>query len=117
MDMDTRMLAGFDREAALSHARGDSELLAVLVQNELKQLHVYRAAMTRALRTGDMARVIAAAHNLEAAAASMRARRLAGVALEVERRARSAIMNGIAEVLAVLDAEIERLQSDILLLN
>ena len=116
MDLDSSTLGGFDLEMALSTTRGDEQLLAV-IEIGLKQLHSHRAAIAEALRCGELARVSAAAHNLEATAAGIRARRIAGVALEVERMARSACMTHIDDVLAVLDAEIQRIQDDVFLLN
>lgn len=117
MDLDTSTLTGFDREAALTHSRGDGELLAALIEIETRQLESARAALARALRIGDMEQVITAAHNLEAIAASLQARRVAGMALLVERMARCASMRGIDEALAGLDAEIDRVKADALLLN
>lgn len=115
MDMNTSILTGFDTETAPTH--GDDEILAALVEIETKQLDSCRAALARALRIGDMQRVIATAHNLEAVAASLRARRVAGLALQVERMARCAAMSGIGEALAVLDAEIDQVKADVLRLN
>jgi HPt (histidine-containing phosphotransfer) domain-containing protein len=112
--MEATMYTGFDRDAALDRARGDHQLLAELLQMALEQLSCYMARIHSALRRGDPDEVLFAAHGLEGVAAKVEARRVAGLALELERIGRCGEFGRAAEVLGGLETAIEKLRVEAL---
>ena len=112
--MEATMYMGFDRDVALDRARGDRELLAELLHMALEQLNHCMSTIRGALRRGDSDGVLFAAHSLEGVAAKVEARRVAGLALELERIARGGHFGRAAEVLEGLEHEIEKLRVDAL---
>jgi CheY-like chemotaxis protein/HPt (histidine-containing phosphotransfer) domain-containing protein len=98
-----------DWSGALQKVGGDRELLHELVRVFLEEWPKWRAELSRALAAGNSAEVRRLAHTVKGALGQFDAEEAAATAEQLETMGRTAQLQGVDEVNARLDKEIELL--------
>lgn len=101
--------AVFDRNEALAHVGGDTELLRELAATFLDQAPHWMCAIREALERQDSARLNAAAHPLKGSLGTFAAKTAASAAQRLETLARQGNLAGGWEALDALEKEMARL--------
>ena len=101
----------FDAASLLAFVDGKTEVLRELATIFLEDAPKYLADVVVAVQRDDAVALQAAAHTLKGAAGTMTARRVADVAQELERIARTADLTAAPSAVATLARELGQLQS------
>jgi HPt (histidine-containing phosphotransfer) domain-containing protein len=100
----------FDRSGLLKRLAGDRELADRLVREFLADTPSQLRILRKLLEDGDAESTRRQAHKLKGAAASLSAGALREVALHVEQAAMAGQLNQVAELLAAMESEFERVK-------
>jgi HPt (histidine-containing phosphotransfer) domain-containing protein len=101
------MPALIDQEALLERVAGDPEFLATMVDIFVADAPTRLDAIRAGLRQADAHIVERAAHSLKGALATMAADTAAAEAFRLEQLGRSGTLDGAAEILTALEAQVE----------
>lgn len=102
-------LCPLDLEDGLARAGGEKDFYKELLDLFLEDVPQRVAELRSAIEAGDAARVASAAHSIKGAAANLSAMPVRETAYALETRGRGADLSGAPQLLAQLEAEIERL--------
>ncbi len=101
--------ASFDREGALSRLEGDAALLAELLRTFLAEEPGYRATLRAAQINGDRDTLVRVAHTIKSLMATFQAEPARDEAERLERLGATADAGALAERVARLEGELDRL--------
>lgn len=108
---DPRPLDDLDRKLVLRQVEGDTELLGEVVQIYSDQSAVLLKKIREALASGDSESVAELAHTLKGSSGSLGGLRAAEVAWKLEQMGRDGPAEGLEEMAARLEQEVQKVQT------
>jgi two-component system sensor histidine kinase/response regulator len=97
-------------EVAIQEFEGDKEFLMEVMDGFMEKVRTQIPTIHQAISDGDTETVRREAHSIKGGAANLSAKKLSGIALELENIGRSGILEGGSEVLQRLEGEFSRLE-------